>query len=267
MIAAADLPDMHRAYLDRLTAALAPDPRFDALLGAGSLIHGGFDDHSDLDFVLVVAEAHYAEIMAVRETIAREIAPLVASFTGEHVGEPRLLICLYGPPLLHVDLKFVKATDLDRMVERPILLWAREPDTITRRLDTATIAWPDQSPDWFEARIWIWLHYGATKLQRGELFEAIAMLAFIREQVLGPMLHRRAGRPQRGVRRMEQRDEAATEALKATLAGHDAGEVAAALRAAAKLYVDLRQDAMPRRVTRGVPDAVVGTLVADGSQS
>jgi hypothetical protein len=37
------------------------------------------------------------------------------------------------------------------------------------------------------------------KLGRGELFEALGMLSFFREQVLGPMLFRRANLPQRGV--------------------------------------------------------------------
>jgi hypothetical protein len=262
MIAIPDLPPMHRAYLDRLIAVLDQDPRFTALLGAGSLIHGGFDDHSDLDCVLVVEAAHYAEVMAARMAFAESIGPLIAAFTGEHVGEPRLLICLYGPPLLHVDLKCVTADDLDRMVERPVILWARAPDAIARRLDAAAIAWPDQPPEWFEARVWVWLHYGATKLQRGELFEAIAMLGFLREQVLGPMLHRRAGRPQRGVRRLEQRDVGATAALKATLAGHDAAEIAAALRAAAALYVELRADQMPSETAPGMPGAVMAMLAA-----
>ena len=52
----------------------------------------------------------------------------------------------------------------------------------------------------------------ATKLLRGELYEAVGMLAFFREQILGPMFHREAGRPQRGVRRIEQ-DAHATAAL------------------------------------------------------
>lgn len=43
------------------------------------------------------------------------------------------------------------------------------------------------SLQWFEARAWIWLHYAATKLARGELYEAIGMLGFFREQVLGPL--------------------------------------------------------------------------------
>ena len=170
---------------------------------------------------------------------------------------PRLLICLYGPPLLHVDLKFVRAADLTRMVGRTVILWARDTAAIEQRFYAAAIAWPDQSPEWFEARVWVWLHYGVTKLQRGELFEAIAMLAFLREHVLGPLLHRRAGRPQRGVRRMEQQDAAAVKALKATLAEHDAAEIAAALRAAAALYVELRADRMPKETAQGMPGALV----------
>ena len=59
------------------------------------------------------------------------------------------------------------------------------------------------SPDWLKARAWIWSHYAATKFVRGELYEAIGMLGFFRSEVLGPMLYRRAGLPQRSVRRIE----------------------------------------------------------------
>ena len=54
------------------------------------------------------------------------LGPLLACFTGEHVGEPRLLIALYGPPLLHVDLKFVAERDLDVRVEDGRVLWQRD---------------------------------------------------------------------------------------------------------------------------------------------
>ena len=43
---------------------------------------------------------------------AAGLGPLLACFTGEHVGEPRLLIALYGPPPVHVDLKFVPVLGL-----------------------------------------------------------------------------------------------------------------------------------------------------------
>jgi len=250
-----ELPAMHAATLDKILSVVKDDPRIDALLGGGSMIHGGFDAQSDLDLVLVVRADDYADVMAGRPAIAARIGGLLAAFSGEHVGEPRLLICLFGPPLIHVDLKFVLATDLQRMVEHPRLLWARQPARIAAILDAAHVQWPDRDAQWFEDRVWIWLHYCAAKLLRGELIEALAMLTWLREMVLGPMLHRRAGRPQRGVRRIEG-DAVAAAALGTTLATPDTAAIAQALRCAADLYLDLRQDDPPPRPTPRMPDAL-----------
>ena len=198
--------------------------------------------------------------MATRRDFAERVGGLLAAFTGEHVGEPRLLICLYGPPLIHVDLKFVTAEDLGKLVERPAVLFARDPASIEARLDAAAIAWPNASPEWFEQRAWIWLHYGATKLARGELFEAIAMLAFFRDQVLGPMLHRRAGRPQRGVRRIETLGQPVIAQLATTMPTRDAASVRDALHAAARLYIALRDDEPPRESVAHMPEALWACL-------
>jgi hypothetical protein len=253
------LPDAHQACLDRLLGRLQSDARIEAVLGGGSLVHGGFDAQSDLDLVIVVADAAYGEVMATRLLLAESLGDFITGFTGEHVGEPRLLICLYGPPLIHVDHKFIKADDLSHMVERPIILWARDSGNITQRLDAADIRWPNAPAEWFEARAWIWLHYGATKLQRGELWEAIAMLGFFREQVLGALLHRRAGRMQRGLRRIEQ--VAGSETLALTHAKHDAASVAAALKASAEIYLALRRDDPPQRPTPHMPEALWPYLI------
>ena len=250
------LPALHQAFVDRLCAAVADDPRIDALLAGGSLVHGGVDDQSDIDIVVVVAEEAYADVMKARQAFAAAHGPLLSAFTGEHVGEPRLLICLYGPPLLHVDFKFVVAADLGSMVERPLILWTRNPDAVTARLDRANIAWPNRDPDWFEARAWVWLHYGAAKVLRGELHEAVAMLGFFREAVLGPLLHRRAKRPQRGLRRIEAFCLDPDGLLTSTLAGHDATEIRAALLASADAYMTLRADAPPSQAVAAMPEAL-----------
>src|SRR5580693_2263302 len=92
------LPDLHADMLERIIAVVREDTRFEAILAGGSLVHGGFDQHSDLDLVLVVTSDSYAEVMESRPAIADGMGELLAAFTGEHVGEPRLLICLYGPP-------------------------------------------------------------------------------------------------------------------------------------------------------------------------
>ena len=250
---------LHTAYLEALIPQLQQDGRFEALLAGGSLVHGGFDEHSDLDLVLVVRPDAYEQVMAQRHAFAARIGNLLSAFTGEHVGEPRLLICLYGPPLLHVDLKFIVPADLAQLVERPLVLWARQEEAMRETLDNAVIQWPGRAPEWFEERIWIWLHYGAVKLARGELFEALAMLAFLREQVLGPLLHRRRGLPQRGVRKLEQSEETA-QALRAAVAAHDRESVSRALTNAVNLYLELRSDCPPETVTPGMPELLLPLL-------
>lgn len=261
------LPQMHRTFVERIRAAVEADRRLLALLAGGSYVHGGFDRHSDLDFVIVVGDDAYEEVMASRAQFAQGLGELLSAFTGQHVGEPRLLICLYGPQLLHVDLKFAKSTDLDRRVERPAVLFARDPAWVESRLDAAAIVWPTSSPEWFEQRAWIWLHYAAAKLGRGELFEAIAMLAFFRDQVLGPMLHRRMGRPQRGVRRIELLAGADSARLAQTVPAHDTAQVRRALLAAIDLYVDLRGDAPPDARVEGMPEALMRYIDEDAQRS
>lgn len=258
------LPSLHQEFVERVRNSVENDRRLTALLAGGSYIHGGFDQHSDLDFVIVVKDENYEEVMASRHGFAESLGNLLAAFTGEHVGEPRLLICLHGPPLLHVDLKFVLQSSLDRLVERPAVLFARNPGEIESLLDEAAIEWPNAPPDWFEQRAWIWLHYGATKLARGELFEAIGMLGFFREQVLGPMLHRRSGRPQRGVRRIEALDAASADRLAGTVPDVDRDSVRDAYLVAVDMYLDLRAEDPPRHATKHMPDTIRAYLSLDG---
>jgi hypothetical protein len=256
----ADLPLPHSDFVARLTAQVQADPRLAALLIAGSYVQGGFDQYSDLDFTLVVADGAHAEVMVSARPFAMAMGGLINAFTGEHVGEPRLLVCLYGPPLLHVDLKFITTDDLAALVEKPKILFARDAADIAARIEAARIAWPNRPPDWFEARIWIWLHYATAKLGRGEFHEAVALLGYLREQILGPMLHRRAGRDQRGLRRIEQAGVDPEDRLAATLCAPHAAAIQAAIRAAIALYLDLRADSPPAQASPGMPDALHAEL-------
>ena len=90
------LPDLHRSFAEQLKLKFQSDSRIHSLLAGGSIVHGGFDKYSDLDFVVVVDTLHYDEIMTQRRELAGTLGHLLHAFTGEHVGEPRLLICLYG---------------------------------------------------------------------------------------------------------------------------------------------------------------------------
>jgi UTP:GlnB (protein PII) uridylyltransferase len=64
------LPDLHRSFAEQLKLKLQSDSRIHALLAGGSFIHGGFDQYSDLDFVVVVDPLYYDEIMAQRMAFA-----------------------------------------------------------------------------------------------------------------------------------------------------------------------------------------------------
>ena len=127
-------------------------PGIVALAAGGSFISGTLDEFSDLDLVVVVAPTHWPHVLDDRLTLAATFGPLLAAFTGEHVGEPRLLICLYGPPLVHVDLKFLPLDALDNRVEDPVVLWDRT-GLVRRQLARAPARYPAPDLQWIEDRL------------------------------------------------------------------------------------------------------------------
>jgi predicted nucleotidyltransferase len=246
---------LQRTFVERALVHLAADARIDGVLAAGSAITGTDDAFSDVDLVLVCRDADYSAIMAERREVAAKLGSLLAAFTGEHVGEPRVLICLYDAPVLHVDLKFVTADALAHRVETPRVLFDRD-GHVTRLLGAGTAAWPSRSAAWFEERFWIWAHYAATKVARGELFEAVDLLTYLRAQILGPMVARHHGQPQRGVRRLEPCSPAAAADLAATAPRLDAEDCWRALEAAVTLYLRYRVDEAPPVMSAAAETAV-----------
>jgi hypothetical protein len=232
------LPVRHREFLTTALGAWRLNPRILGVLAGGSYLSRNMDEFSDLDLLLVVSDELRSTIEQERTAIARAAGPLLQGFTGEHVGEPRLLICLYGPPLLHVDLKFISVSELDSRIEEPELLFERG-GIITERL-RSTRASPLGTPSaqWIEDRIWVWIHYGIDKVRRGELFECLDMLAFLRAQALAPLIQLLDGGVWRGVRRLEASRHAS--ALSRVCARHDAEECLRAMAAVVEVYTALR---------------------------
>lgn len=219
------------------------------------------DEFSDLDLVVVVRSSAWPAILDRRRAIAASLGPLLEAFTGEHVGEARLLICLYGPPLIHVDLKFLPLDGLHERVEDPVLLWDRS-GAVAPLLAATTGRYPAPDRQWIEDRFWIWVHYAGAKLARGELFEVLNFLAFLRGTVLGPLVLAEAGARPNGVRHLERRAPARTDQLKATVARYDKGEAARALHHAIRLYQELRGHV--RRSAAEVPAVAFARRVSGG---
>lgn len=243
------MPRPHRAFLEAAIPTLRADPRLVGLAAGGSFATRSLDEHSDLDLVIVVDPQVARDVLRDGQALARALGPLLVAFTGEHVGEPRLLICLYGPPVLHVDLKFLSPDELASRVEDPSVLWDRD-GQVRSGLSRGGAAYPQPDLQWIEDRFWVWVHYIAVKIARGELFEALDALAFVRRRVLGPLILREAGMRPDGVRRVEAGAPGPAASLRSTVGSHDAASCRNALDASIALYADLRARLAPPDLLR-----------------
>ncbi len=244
-----DLPEPLAGFLHSAIARLRADDRVVGVAVGGSFLSGSMDEYSDLDLVIAVEPARVDSIMADRHDIAAALGPLLAAFTGEHVGEPRVLICLFGPPLIHVDLKFMSLTDVADRVETPVVLWQRGTCMSTAMQGTEAEC-PAPDLQWIEDRFWVWVHYGAGKIGRGEILEAHDLLAFLRARVLGPLALADSDARPCGVRKLESEAPRYLPELRNTIAAYDQGSCLEALETAANLYRKLRAGPTINRIQR-----------------
>lgn len=257
------LPAVHRAFLEGALPAFAAQEGLLGVAASGSFVDNRMDVHSDLDLVLCCEARDHAALLHERRPLAARLGRLVAAFTGEHVGEPRLLICLYGPPALHVDLKVVSVDDLATRDDEPVVLWERE-HRLTRALAASPPRRPGPDLQWIEDRFWVWIHYVATKLARGELQEAVEFLSFLRVTVLGPLSLAQAGAKPYGVRRIEVHAPRVAHELAATVARPDRSELSGAIAHAVALYRRLRAVSPPTRIHHDAETLACAFLQASG---
>ncbi|MDR3278265.1 MAG: oxalate:formate antiporter [Oscillospiraceae bacterium] len=227
-------------FINRALPVFKRDPRVLAVALGGSYIRKEtMDEYSGLDFVIAVNPADLESVLRDRAEIAGRLGPLLASFTGEHIQRPELLICLYDEPVIHVDLSFIPIGDAARRYDDPVILY-QEGSALSDEYAKEPVRTPEPDMQWYEDRFWIWVHFAATRVGRGELFAAIDSLDFLRLNVLGPLIQMKSGRPPRGVRNIERDSPEDAPRLAATVAQYDAKSCVRALKAAADLYISLR---------------------------
>ena len=107
-------------FANRARTILETNEDVVGLAVGGSWLTNQIDEYSDLDLILVTKNKISSDKNQMLD-VARQLGNLLAGFTGEHVGEPRVLICLYDDPLLHVDLKFVTLEEFHHRVETPYI--------------------------------------------------------------------------------------------------------------------------------------------------
>jgi predicted nucleotidyltransferase len=250
------MPEAHQSFLDSALPVLQSDPRIEAVVVSGSAVTGGMDAWSDLDLIVFVDDASEAAVAADHFDIAGRIGPLLCAFRGDHVGEPRLLICLYDPPLLHVDLKFMALKDAPTLHYATEVIWAR---AMPPQLAEAASEPSSFDIQWCADRLPGWAHYVGVKIARGELFEALNSLDFLRWRVLGPLIAVEAGSRPRAVRKLEDTKSARLKSLERTTCAYDRDAIKAAAREAFDLAWSLldsvgidiiRNEPAEARVTR-----------------
>jgi predicted nucleotidyltransferase len=229
-------------------------------MAGGSAIDGDMDEFSDLDLVVVAHNKHHTEVLNEAKSFASGLGPLLSAFTGEHVREPRLLLCLYGPPIQRVDLKFIADRDLDHRVEDGRILWQRD-SALDAALPRAEALWPSNSPQWMEDRFWTWIHFCAAKIGRGELFAFLDAIAFLRRIVIGPLIRMERGLSPRGVRHIEEIAPELLPRLEATIGDNTRLGCLSALRAIIDLYLQLRESHREVLVRADVESAALSYFI------
>ncbi len=141
---------IHKQFADKAVRILQADENVIGLAAAGSWLTNEMDEFSDLDLVLVTKE----KITGDKNNMlayAKRLGEFLSGFTGEHVGEPRLLICLYDNPLIHVDIKFVTLQEFQTRIENPVILFERDKQLQTV-LNTTVSEFPIPEYQWMEDR-------------------------------------------------------------------------------------------------------------------
>lgn len=234
------LPDTHRQLLITIIEVFSKDTRILGIGASGSYASNSMDKYSDLDLVIAVTPEEFENVMNERFEIIDRIEGKVAAFTGEHVGEPRLVITLFEPNALHIDFKFVALPDAASRVDDTKVVWERD-RLLSDVYKDSCAHYPQPDPQWIEDRFWTWIHYGVTKIGRGEYFEALEFISFLRSTVLAPLALTQSGQTPSGVRTIEKRLPVFSEELLNTIAIHNQASLISALQKCIDLYRMLRE--------------------------
>lgn len=226
-------------FANKAKQVLEQDENVIGLAVAGSWLTNELDEFSDVDLILITKET-ISDNKDKMIAYAKSIGSFISGFTGEHVGEPRVLICLYDNPLLHVDIKFITLREFETRIENPKILFDRD-NQLQKVLNNSTAEFPLPSYQWIEDRFWTWVHYALLKIGRGEYMEAYDFFGFLRMVVFGPLLHLKNGNLHRAVRKVEtDLQKADLESLIHTIPAYNKHALLSSLKHAVALYKQLR---------------------------
>jgi hypothetical protein len=203
------LPDLRR-YFDAVIERLARrDGLGVALSGslAGGAAGGTIDRWSDLDLELFVGpDATVAETVEWMRAEISALGPLLTRFPATHLGLDDLWIFFFcaGDAVVKIDAWVLERAAI---ADFPDALLVLDPGGHLAAVRAAGRPTPRPAPDFedLHAKMTGWIWYTATKIDRGEILEAIDGLGVMRGQALLPCLQLVDGLPFEGHRRLEIR--------------------------------------------------------------
>lgn len=232
---------IQQEFANKAKTIFEPDDNVIGLAVAGSWLTNEIDEFSDLDLILVTQQK-ISDNKNLMLEYAKRLGDFLSGFTGEHVGEPRVLICLYDNPLLHVDIKFLTLDEFHLRIETPILLLDKNRQ-LEKTINNSQAKFPYPDYQWIEDRFWTWIHYALLKIGRGEYLEAYDFFGFLRMIVFGPLLHIKNNNLPRGVRKVEtELNSDDLTRLKLTIPIYNRQSLLDSLRNAVSLYRQLRTE-------------------------
>src|SRR5687768_6453252 len=141
---------IQKVFAEKVVSILRNDISIVGLAVAGSWLTNEIDEFSDLDLIVITKEKITDDKLKML-TYAKSLGNMLSGFTGEHVGEPRVLICLYDDPLLHVDIKFLTLEEFQQRIETPIILLDTE-EQLKNVLEKTESQFPYPDYQWIEDR-------------------------------------------------------------------------------------------------------------------
>jgi hypothetical protein len=230
-----ELP-LHRRRLETVCRNAMGEPNILGMLIGGSFASGEADVYSDLDMQIVVPDEAMEETSRELRRMAEAAAPVAAAFSAEHVGVPHMLIVLYED-LIHADFEPVAVSRLGARNAglAAHVLWERD-GIISSVLPGTHEDDPEADLRWIEDRMWTWSWYIQTKVLRGELYEVLDGLQYVRDNVLFKLLAMGRGERPTGARRVEARIGEWSDRFADTLPVLSRESMMEALRATMALY-------------------------------
>lgn len=200
----------HRRLLERAVSHFQTDRRVIGLAVGGSIAHGGVDFYSDVDLQIVVRDADFDAAFADRDAAAQAVGQPLFRFIADHIpGGDQLYIVLYQE-LVKLDFSYKRTSEMKpnwRLANRPILKDSKGFMADVQH-QSQGLRSPTPAPETIlvlHQKFWPWCWYVFGKIMRGELWEALDGVHWIRSMALLPMLDWVADRPHEGYRRLESK--------------------------------------------------------------